>query len=123
MGVTGTPPEALSGWDVFQAVIDLAREHDLPVPQSITLDRVYAEDYRQVLAWARAFGVVAEVYDGSRDGQDRIQACVSLPDVGLGRFFDVLGSGQCPTDGTDHDHAACVAAALSAAGKVGSRRR
>jgi hypothetical protein len=108
---SGTVP--VTGWDAYQAIIDLARRHELPVPNTITVGRVHVDDYRQVLAWAEAFNATTEVTDGSRGGQDRILACVRLPDVGLGDFFDVLGSTACPYTGTDHDHIACVAAAAA----------
>ncbi len=105
-----TDAGVLTGWEVFQAVIDAARRHDLPIPNAITSTRVYVTDHRHVLAWAEAFGAVADVYDGSRNGEDRIQASVDLPGLGLGPYFDVLGSGLCASNGTEHDHAACVAA-------------
>jgi len=106
----------ITGWDAFQTLIDAGRGHDLPAPDAITPSRVYVHGYRDVLAWAAAFGVAAQLYDGSHQSRtDWIQASADLPQVGLGRYLDVIGSAPCQSAGTDHDHASCIADAAQTA--------
>jgi hypothetical protein len=102
---------APTGWDAFQAIIDAGRKYNLPAPNTLTDGRVYVNGWRDVLAWAKALDGEVRIYDGrSRDGGGaaRIQAAADLPRLGLGRFFDVVGSAECDLGDVAHEHETCV---------------